>query len=65
MAKFIYMLKIHLNQSTNYLSKGEKKIGIKKLKHPKAFTDYSQTIDNVYENFEDSNSIKKSSVDSH
>ena len=35
------------------------KIGIKKLKHPKAFTDYSQTIDNVYENFEDSNSIKK------
>ena len=41
------------------------KIGIKKLKHPKAFIDYSQTIDNVYENFEDSNSIKKSSVDSH
>ena len=38
------------------------KIGIKKLKHPKAFIDYSQTIDNVYKNFEDSNSIKKKAV---
>ena len=35
--------KIHLNESTNYLSTGEK-LGIKKLKNPKASIDYSQTI---------------------
>ena len=29
------------------------KIGIKNLKSPKAFIDYSQTIDDVYENLED------------
>ena len=35
------------------------KVGIKKLKNPKAFIDYSQTIDNVYESFEDYNATKK------
>ena len=34
------------------------KVGIKELKNPKAFTDYSQTIDNVYENLEDFNPTK-------
>ena len=29
---------------------GREKVGIKKLKNPKAFTDNSLTIDNVYEN---------------
>ena len=28
-------------------------------KNPKAFTDYSQTIDDVYENLKDYNPIKK------
>ena len=31
----------------------KKKVGIKGLKHAKTFTDYSQTIDDVYENLED------------
>ena len=38
------------------------KIGIKNLKSPKAFIDYSQTIDDVYENLEDYNRIKKTRV---
>ena len=38
------------------------KVGIKKLKNPKAFIDYSQTIDNVYENLEDYNPTKKRKV---
>ena len=29
---------------------GREKVGIKNLKNPKAFIDYSQTIDNVYKN---------------
>ena len=32
---------------------GRKKVGIEILENPKAFIDYSQTIDNVYENLED------------
>ena len=38
------------------------KVGIEKLKNPKAFIDYSQTIDNVYESFEDYNATKKKKV---
>ena len=39
-----------------------KKVGIKKLKNPKAFTEYLQTIDDVYENLEDYNPTKKGKV---
>ena len=41
---------------------GREKVGIKKLKNPKALTDYSQTIDDVSENFEDYNPTKKRRV---
>ena len=34
-------------------------VGIKKLKNPKRFIDYSQRIDDVYENLEDYNPTKK------
>ena len=34
-------------------------LGVKKLKNPKAFIDYSQTIDDIYENLEDYNPAKK------
>ena len=34
------------------LIKGREKVGIKKLKNPKAFTDYSQAIDDGYENLD-------------
>ena len=52
------MSKIHLNQSINYLLR----VGIQKLKTPKAFTDYWQAIDNTYENLEDNNPTKKRRV---
>ena len=35
------------------------KVGIRKLKNPKAFIDYLQTIDNVYENLEKYNPTMK------
>ena len=38
------------------------KVGIKKLKNLKAFIDYSQAIDDVYENLEDYNAAKKRRV---
>ena len=37
------------------LINGREKVGIKKLKNPKAFNECSQTIDDVYENLEDYN----------
>ena len=40
----------------------EKKLRIKKLKNPIAFTDYSQTVGVVYENLEDYNRTKKRRV---
>ena len=36
-----------------------KKVGIEHLKNPKASFDYSQTIDDVYENLKDYNPTKK------
>ena len=44
------------------LIKGREKLGIKILKDPKAFIDYSQTFDHVYENLEDYNPTKKRSA---
>ena len=41
------------------LINGRKKVGIKKFKNPKIFTNYSQAINNVYESLEDCNSPKK------
>ena len=38
------------------------KVGIKQTKSPKAFTDHSQAIDDVYENLEDYNPTKKRKV---
>ena len=39
-----------------------KKVGIKKLKTLTAFIDYSQTIDDVYENLKDYDPLKKRKV---
>ena len=41
------------------LINGREKLGIKSLKNPKAFIDYSQTIDDAHENLEDYNPTKK------
>ena len=38
------------------------KVGIENLKNPKAFIDYSQTVDNVYENLKGYNPTKKRRV---
>ena len=38
---------------------GIEKLGIKKLKNPKPIIDYSQTVDDAYENFGDYNATKK------
>ena len=48
------MSKIHSNQSINYLLMEKKKQELKIKKSPKAFIDYSQTIDDVYEKREES-----------
>ena len=45
--KFEWKYQLHINK--------REKIGIEMLKNPKAFTNYSQTIDDVYENLEDYN----------
>ena len=39
-------------------------MGIKNLKNSEAFINYSQTIDDVYENFKDYNPTKKKSINS-
>ena len=39
-----------------------KKVGIKKLKTSTAFIDYSQTIDDLYENLKDYDPLKKRKV---
>ena len=44
------------------LINGREKLGIENLKNPKAFIDFSQTIDDVYENLEDYNLTKKRRV---
>ena len=41
------------------LIKRRGKVGTKKLKNPKTFIHYSQTIDDVYEKLEDYNPTKK------
>ena len=60
----MYTSETHSNQNINSLltkkikrlkKKIEIKLEIKRLKNPKVFIDYLQTIDNVYENLEDYN----------
>ena len=63
-----YIDKIYLHVNKPFESKyqllinGREKLGIKKLKNPKAFIDYSQTIDDIYKNLEDYNPTKKNKV---
>ena len=49
---------------SNYelLINGREEVRMKKLKNPKTFIDYSQTIDDVYDNLEDYNPSKKKKV---
>ena len=58
----IYLYVKDLFESKYQLLINEKKVEIKKLKSPKAVTDYSQTINDVYENLEDYNLEKERRV---
>ena len=59
MRKIYLYLKDPFESKYQLLIKGREKVGVKTLKNPKAFIDYSQTFDGVYENLEDYNSKKK------
>ena len=60
--------KIHLRVKNSFESNyqfliiGREKVGVGILKIPKAFNNYSQTIDDVYENLEDFNPTNKKRV---
>ena len=58
----IYLYVKDLFESKYQLHINEKKVEIKKLKSPKAVIDYSQTINDVYENLEDYNLEKERRV---
>ena len=60
--KIYLYLKDPFESKYQLLIKGREKVGIENLKIPKAFVDYSQTIDDVYENLEDYNPTKKKRV---
>ena len=58
--KICLSVKYPLKSKSQLLIKGREKVGIKFLKNTKAFTDHSQSIDDVYENLGDYNPAKKS-----
>ena len=62
--KIYLYVKDPLESKYQLLSNGREKVGIKNLKSPKAFIDYSQTIDNANENLEDYNPTNKKNVNS-
>ena len=51
-----------MNQSINCLSTKEKGVWAKQAKNPKTFIDYSEIIDDAYENLEDYNPANKRKV---
>ena len=61
---YLIFLKVRDPFESKYqlLINGRERVGVKTLKNPKAFIDYSQTVDDVYENLEDYNSTKKMKV---
>ena len=60
--KIYWYVKNPFESKYQLLINGREKLGIKKLKNPKIFIDYSQATDNVSENLEDYNLIKKRKV---
>ena len=57
--KIYLYVKVAFESKYQLFINGREKVGIKTLKNPKAFIDYSQTIDDVYENLEYYNPTKK------
>ena len=59
--KFLYV-KDSFESKYQLLINGREKVRIENLKDPKVFIDYSQIIDDVYENLEDYNPMRKRRV---
>ena len=60
--KLVCYVKDPFESKYQLLINGREKVGIKKLKNSKAFTDYSQTVNDVNENLEDCNPTKKRKI---
>ena len=60
--KIYLYVKDQFQSKYQLLINGREKVGIETLKNPKAFIDYSQTIDDAWENLEDRNQTKKRRV---
>ena len=56
------MEKIHMKKKYQYLIKKREKLGLNHFNDPKAFMEYSNDMQDVYENIEDYNPIKKRKV---
>ena len=60
--KIYFCFKDQFKSNYQLLINEREKVGIGILKNPKAFIDYSQTVDDVYENLEKYNPTKKRRV---
>ena len=60
--KIYLYIKDSFESKYQLLINGTEKVGIEILKNPTAFIDYSQTIDDVYENLENYNPTNKRRV---
>ena len=60
--KICLFIKDPIKSKYQLLINKKEKVGVKKLKNLKVFIDYSQTIDDLYENLEDYNPSKKMKV---
>ena len=60
--KIYLYVKDPLKSKYQLLISGREKVGTENLKNIKAFIDYSQIIDDVYQNLEDYNPTKKTRI---
>ena len=56
------MQKIHMKKKNQYLINKRVKVGLNHFNNPKAFMEYSNDMQDVYQNIEDYNPIKKRKV---
>ena len=53
------MQRIHMKKKYQYLINKREKVGLDHFNDPKAFMGYSNDMQDIYKNIEDSNPIKK------
>ena len=56
------MQRIHMKKKYQYLINKHEKVGLNHFNDPKAFMEYSNDMQDVYKNIEDSNPIKKRKI---